>query len=147
MRINRKKETVYLWIHIAIAACCLLFPLYRYVMRLIPERWLGCFVHDLLFLYCPLCGGTRAVASLLRLDIVGAFQCNAYVTLLCLVFLLFDMVAFIRLMRGKEVLLPVPRAVWIVLILLLPLYCILRNYLMIAYGIDPVGDLGVIWHR
>ncbi len=147
MRINRKKGKVYLWIHVAIVAVCLLFPLYRYVMRLIPRNWLGCFVHDVLFLYCPLCGGTRAVASLLRFDLIGAFQCNAYVTLLVVVLLVLDILALVRLMQGKDRLLPVRRWLWILLIILLPLYCILRNYLMIAHGIDPVGDLGVIWHR
>ncbi len=123
-----------------------LFPVYRWILSLVNEDKLGCFLHDRLFIYCPLCGGTRAVESLLRLDFVGAFRANAVVVILILLLIALEIVALVRLLRGHERLLPLPRWSWIVLLVLLLGFAVLRNWLMIARGIDPTGDLGQVWN-
>ena len=129
-----------------LAAGIALFPLYG---RLAPKLFAGrggCFLHDWLSVYCPLCGGTRAVSALLRLDIAQAFRLNAFVVLLIALAIGLDIWAFVRLRRGRERLLPLPNWSWIVVLVLAILFAILRNYLMIAHGIDPTGDLGRIWN-
>ena len=143
--IDRKAAKIYIWFHVGAVAAILLFPLYRYLMGLIPDSVTGCFLHDRLFLYCPLCGGTRAVSALLRLELVAAWRCNALVTVGVFFVLAADVLALVRLLRGKERLLPIPGWGWITAAVVMVLYAVLRNYLMIAHGYDPMGDLGRIW--
>lgn len=123
-----------------------LFPVYRWLLTFVNEEKLGCFLHDRLGIYCPLCGGTRAVESLLRLDFVGAFRANALVVILIVLLIALEIVAIMRLCRGHERLLPLLRWSWIALLAVAFGYAVLRNWLMIAYGIDPTGDLGWIWN-
>ena len=143
--INRKSGKIYLLVHACLLAAVLLFPLYRIVAERITSHLMGCLIHDRFFLYCPLCGGTRAVSALLRLDLATAFANNAFIVILAILALAFDVWALIRLLRGHDNLLPLPGLVWIAFAVAMILYAVLRNYLMIVHGIDPVGDLGAFW--
>lgn len=144
--IHKKVGKLYLLAHVILLAAILAFPIYRAVAQGIASGFTGCLIHDRLFLYCPLCGGTRAVSALLRFELAEAFAYNAFVVLLVFLAVVLDVWAFVRLLRGHANLLPIPGWGWIVLAVLLVLYGVLRNYLMIAHGIDPVGDLGVFWN-
>ena len=144
--IQKKSGKLYLLVHAILLAAILAFPIYRAVAQRISTVFMGCLIHDRFFLYCPLCGGTRAVSSLLRMEIAEAFSYNAFVVLLVIFALCLDVWAFVRLVRGHTTLVPLPGWVWIVFAVLLILYGVLRNYLMIAHGIDPVGDLGIFWN-
>ena len=96
-RIDRKTAKRFALFHLIPLTCAALFPLYRYLIGLLPKRMTGCVLHDWLFLYCPLCGGTRAVEALLRLNFAAAFHANAYVVLLAVVALAHYIVAWVRL--------------------------------------------------
>lgn len=128
------------------ASLIAVFPLYRWVIPMISDRLRGCVLLNWFSIYCPLCGGTRAIGALLRFNFVEAFQYNAYVVLMVAVFLVLEIVALIRLLRGHEILLPFPRWCTTVMIVLPFAYAVLRNVLLIAYGYDPTGDLGAFWH-
>lgn len=143
--IHKKSAKIYVLVHAGLLVLILLFPLYRLIASWMPSVLTGCLIHDRFFLYCPLCGGTRAVSAILRLDLAAAFANNAFVVLLFFFALALDAWALIRLLRGRTNLLPLPNWVWIVLLAVMLLYAVLRNYLMIEHGIDPVGDLGPIW--
>lgn len=143
--IHKKSGKIYLLVHAGLLVLILLFPLYRLIASWMPASLTGCLIHDRFFLYCPLCGGTRAVSAILRLDFAAAFANNAFVVLLFFFALALDVWALIRLLRGHTNLLPLPSWVWIVLVVVMLSYAVLRNYLMISHGIDPVGDLGPIW--
>ncbi len=145
MQIQRRTAKWYLLVHVAFLAAVFLFPVYRTLAEKISGIFTGCIVHDRLFLYCPLCGGTRAVAALLRLDLASAWNYNAFVTLAAIAAVILDLVALIRLLRGKKRLLPLPACFWIILVVVMVLYAVLRNYLMIAHGYDPAGDLLFFW--
>lgn len=132
--------------HLIPAACVGLFPLYRYLVGLLPRNMTGCILHDWLFLYCPLCGGTRAVSALLQLRIADAFRANAYVTLLAAVALVHYILAWVRLLRGETVLFRFLAWEWIAAGVLLLLWGIVRNVLMLRLGFDPLGDLGALWN-
>ncbi len=143
----RKKVKIYLLLHIALLTAALMLPLYRAVAARMNELFTGCILHDRLFLYCPFCGGTRAVEALLRLDFSAAWAYNPMVVLLGILFLALDVWALVRLIKGRDSLLPLPTWAWVTLVILVIAYGVLRNYLMIAYGYDPTGDLGVFWNR
>ncbi|MBR2722501.1 MAG: DUF2752 domain-containing protein [Clostridia bacterium] len=145
MKPSSKKQ--FLLVHAILLSALLLFwigtPLIR---RLFPSVD-GCFLHRYLFLYCPMCGGTRALEALLHLQILRAIELNAYVVLLAAVFLGMDAVALIRLLRGKEDIYRFSRWIWIVLGVALVLFFVLRNYLMIRFGYDGIGDFSDFWGR
>ena len=142
---RRIKHLWFVLCHLLAVLAVALLPFYRYLMSVLPQRLLGCALHDYLFLYCPLCGGTRALEALMRLDVAGAFAWNAYVTLAVFAALVADAIAWVRYARGRAPLLRIPSWGWIVLAASLAGYFVLRNYLMIVHGIDPTGDLGAFW--
>ena len=141
MKIDQRKAWIYLLIHAAAIGGLFLFPLYKKISDLIPNFLSGCFLHDRLFLYCPLCGGTRALEALLHLDLLTAFRYNALVVILAFIVLILDIWGLIRLLSGKNVLIPLKGWCWVALSVLVVIYAFLRNYLMIVHGYDPVGDL------
>lgn len=142
---RRIRHPLFLLGHVAVILGVCLIPVYRLLIDLLPSHLSGCALHDYLFLYCPACGGTRAVEALLRLDLLAALRWNPYVTVSALVVLVLDGIAWVRYARGRTPLLRVPTWCWIALAASLVAYFVLRNYLMIAHGIDPTGDLGAFW--
>ncbi len=134
------------WIcHGGILLCILLFPLYRYLTDLLPPLLTGCVLHNRLFLYCPVCGGTRAVEALLRLDLLGALRMNAFVTLGILTAVAIDAWAWIRFFQKKSPYFCINPWFWVVMAVSLVGYTVLRNLLMVVWGVDPTGDLGCFW--
>ena len=122
----------------------LLFPLYVKITSYLGGIFGDCLMHRF-FIYCPLCGGTRALAALLRFDLVTAWNCNAFVVILAFVAIGIDVWAWVRYFQKKEPLVILPNWTWIVFCASLVFYLILRNVLMIFFGIDPTGDLGFFW--
>ena len=143
----RRSVKIYLWIHVAALVSLALFPIYRAVAGNLSRYFGGCMIHDRLFLYCPLCGGTRAIEALLHLDFVSAWHCNAFVVLVAVAVLCLEVVAVVRLFRHCDRLLPIPQWSWIVFVVAMILYAVLRNYLMIAHSYDPLGDLLPFWQH
>ena len=90
---------------------------------------LPCVVHSLTGLYCPGCGASRALASLLRLDFYGAFRWNPLLVLLfpfALFYLVWGSVSFVRCGRNTlDDRIPT-KLLWFIVALLL-LYFMLRN--------------------
>ncbi|MBQ8431897.1 MAG: DUF2752 domain-containing protein [Clostridia bacterium] len=143
---HRKKNLLRLgMLHLLLLAGIALFPLYRRGAELLPSFFTRCWPHDRLFLYCPLCGGTRALSELLQLHFLEALRYNAFVVLLVAALILLDLVAWYRAWSGKRPLLSLPGWFWIVLICLMLAFGVVRNLLMIFGNYDPVGDLGLVW--
>ena len=142
---KRKEGKLFLLFKLALLLACLLFPFYSYLTKLLSPRFSGCMMHDYLFLYCPMCGGTRAISALLQLRILDALCYNALVVLLSLFALVLDAVALVRLLQKKQTILRFAHWHWIALAVALVLFGVLRNLLMIGFSIDPLGDLGGIW--
>ena len=96
-----------------------------------PNSGLGlpCVVHSLTGLYCPGCGASRALASLLRLDFYRAFRWNPLLVLLfpfALFYLVWGSVSFVRCGRNTlDDRIPT-KLLWFIVALLL-LYFVLRN--------------------
>ena len=108
-------------------------------------KGIGCIMHDWLHLYCPFCGGTRAIGYLLRLDVVNAWRCHPLVVLFAPGGLVLDAIAWERVIRDRP-LFSLPGWIGWGMLGLFFAFGILRNYLMLTFGIDPIGDLGCFWN-
>ncbi len=90
---------------------------------------LPCVIHSLTGLYCPGCGASRALASLLRLDFYQAFRWNPLLVVLlpfALFYLVWGSISWVR--RGRNTLddrIPT-KLLWALVVLLL-VYFVLRN--------------------
>lgn len=140
----RKEQKAFLLFHAVAAVAVALFPLYRWLATKLPKFMGGCFFHDFLFLYCPLCGGTRAVDALLHFRFAEALRCNAYVVLVAVSLLVADLLAWIRFFRGSVPYFQGKATYWVILAVFLLVFGVARNYLLIAHGFDPLGDLSEI---
>ena len=136
---------VWCLIHVGILAFLLLFPLYVRLAKSISPIFSGCLLHDYLFLYCPMCGGTRAVEALLHLEFAKAIAYNPMVIFGGAAAFILDGVALIRILKKKKQILVIPGWTWIACTVIFLLFGVVRNYLMIRHGYDPLGDLGAIW--
>ena len=138
-----KPTLIYVGMHTVIPALLIAAVLIRKNLETLPSFFSNCWVHDVLFLYCPLCGGTRAVTAMSQLDFVEAFRYNAAVVIFAFLFLIADLVILIRLIRKKENWWVIPQWSWIAALGLFVGYTVLRNLLLVIWGIDPTGDLAV----
>ena len=141
---TKLRHPIFLALHGVAILAALFLPLYIKVANWLGGVFGGCLMHRF-FIYCPLCGGTRAVAELTRFHFIEAWNYNALVVILCAVVLALDMWAWVRYFQKKEPLIILPRWSYITFCVLLVTYFILRNVLMIFFGIDPTGDLGYFW--
>lgn len=144
---NRKALRKMMFFHIILFVALLMFPLYTFVMKKVSGIFGGCFLHDWFFLYCPACGGTRAAEALLRLDVLSALRYNALAVMFAIVAVAFYAKAWIRLNRREERLIIFPNKFWTVCSILIVSFFVLRNLLLIIFGIDPLGDLAWFWNQ
>lgn len=104
-----------------------------------------------LHIYCPGCGGTRAISALLHLNFRDSFLFNPIVPIAAFVMLYVDARTVIREIRGRtnpSVLPKLPyfdRYLAILLIATVVLNFLIRNALLIFWGIDPIGDIDTHW--
>lgn len=129
-------------IHLVLAALFAGMLILRHLSQILDET-MGfaiptCLLHDALRLYCPFCGGTRAVSTLLTGNIVGALRANAAVVVTLPFLLHLDIRALVRIVRNKPVT-PLSRPAIIALITVFAAFFVLRNVLLL-FGIDPTGD-------
>lgn len=97
-------------------------------------------------LYCPGCGGTRAIKSLLDFDFIKSFLYNPLVIVSGFVCAYFYIGAIItRIKRNGKVYAPFNEwFLWIILIVL-GANVIIRDILLAFWGIDYIGDLARYW--
>ncbi len=105
-----------------------------------------CPMHDLWHIYCPGCGGTRAMVALLRGQIVHSLACNPLSAYLAAGFVAFDVRAAIAIARDE------PRALhlrawyfWLLLAITV-VFFVLRNVMLVSFGVDYLGELRPFWH-
>jgi hypothetical protein len=143
MRARWKK---YLMLHGVLLAIVAAFGLYALLMqRLFPNGYFHCVLHDLLHLYCPFCGGTRAFLALLRLDVLAALRLNCAILLAGVLLAVLDVRALILLCRKSDKPLLWPR-LGRAAILYFGGYLLVINTLMLN-GIDLAGDLAPYWQQ
>ena len=133
-----KHLLVFALLNLGIAAVGLLFLLYaRFALS---DLYTGvCVFKVLTRLYCPACGGTRAVSALWHFDILTALKSNAYVVFFALFTVYYEIRTFVRILKDD------PHPYWIPgwagwgLLILWGVFFAARNVLLLA-GIDFLGD-------
>lgn len=108
---------------------------------------LRCRVMEHLGVYCPGCGGSRAVMALLRLDLAGCFFYSPFVFTAFMLLLGADLSVIAALIENDPT--PVRRfnLNWLlVLPAVLILTCLVRNVLLLGFGIDLLGDRALFYH-
>ncbi len=133
-------------LHLILAAGIILFPYYRIGAIAVFSFFPHCVLHDVFHIYCPLCGGTRALDETIHFRLGEAFRFHPLIPLFAGIALVYYVFAWIRLFRGKTLLAPIPKALSVTALALLIGYWILRNVLLIGFGIDPAGDLASFWN-
>lgn len=134
----------YLYFHLSFVLFAIGFAAWAIAMRrLFPEGYYDCFLNDVLHLYCPLCGGTRAFLSLLRLDLAAALRYNPGVLLAVLPALALEIRALWLLFAKKEGQL-YPRYARRATAVYLVAYALLRNTALF-FGADLLRDQTAYW--
>ncbi len=133
----------YIRYHAIFALVIVAFAVYGFITTSLPFPTFHCFMHDILHLYCPFCGGTRAFVACLQFDFLTTLTYNPAVVLATLVFLVFDLRALLLILHHREGAL-FPRFLFPLAVVWFSLYTVLRNALAF-FGIDPVGDIAPYW--
>ena len=136
----RKYLRFHLWLLLAVC----FFAAWAFTMeRLFPRGYFYCFLHDVMRLYCPFCGATRALKSLLRLQFFNALRYHGALILVGLPALALEIRALWILLGHREGELLWPQ-VWQWLWRYLYVCCLFRNTAMLL-GADSIGDLAPLW--
>ena len=122
----------------------LLMP-YRHLADGVLKPFIFCFWNRCLHLYCPTCGITRMLDSLLHLRLLEAARENICMLVFVLAPAYFDLRAFIALLRHEKRICKVKLVyVWVFVACLL-VFGAARNILLVRFGIDPLGDNRAFW--
>ena len=139
MQISRKSQwIIFGCVNVSIFLIVFLFPLYLALARILPIG--ECGLVSSLGMYCPACGGTRALASLLRFELIESIKYNPIVLVFALGFAAYEIFMVAHLIKGKPRELFVNTKVIYLFLALWLLYTLARNVLLI-FGIDMLGDI------
>ena len=109
-------------------------------------RLSACAMHDLWHIYCPGCGGTRAMIALFRGQLLHSLACNPLSVYIAVGFVFFDIRAAIAIARDEHRVLHLRAWYFWVMLALAVVFFVARNLLLVRYGVDYLGDLGSYWH-
>ncbi len=136
----KKEMKVFIISNIAVVFAVALFVVFAMVA--IHYGIYKCAFFETFHLYCPGCGGTRAFFSLLHFDILSSLRYNPVLVAGIFVYLFYDIRIFIAIKRNEEgyfgnckYRLIIAYGVFIIL------NFVVRNALLLGFGIDLVGDI------
>ena len=148
LRKNRSSVITFAILNAGAILVLALFPLYcKYMWEGDGEKISVCLTVRYLKLYCPACGCTRALWSLMHLDIPSAFVYSPFLTVAAAVFIYCDSRAAVSLVRGRGGLCYLRPWMSVLLLIVLIVSFVMRNILLVFAGYDPLGDLGEFWAR
>ena len=114
---------------------------YALIFNFFPELF-TCAFKESLHLYCPGCGGSRAVVRLLSLDLIGSFIAFPPLYFAIGAVAELDIRMLLTVFKGNSGALCSYRpTAFIVFAVVLIVHFILRNALLLWLGIDPLGDI------
>ncbi len=131
---KKKRLEYFILVHIIIALSVLCFFLGTNLLSALDLA--SCSFYETTHLYCPGCGGTRAVSSLLKFDIISSLKYNAIVPIGFLLVLAYDIKILKSILKNdmsffdNHKYMPV-----LIYVIFLAVYFILRNVFLIL-GID-----------
>ena len=122
LKINRKK----IYYSFIIFICLFLLLLLYFYLNYYMSFYIPCLFHELTGLYCPGCGITRMIFSILQFDFYQAFRWNIFLFILIPIFLGYGIVYYVDWIFDKTP--PVlPNWFWNILLFSAILFGILRN--------------------
>ena len=138
---NRKKRLLLFFvINISLLLCAIFLVLFANFVSETPlAKITDCPAHKLLGIYCPLCGGTRAIGCLLRGKIVASLIYNPAVLPATVAFIIYDILCFKAIIQDKKEIIKIHKPVWISLVVLLILNWIFRNVVLIGFDMDYIS--------
>lgn len=124
-----------------------LFVYHKFCWQIAYQLPTDCMFHELFHLYCPGCGGTRAIDALLRGDFLHSFLYHPMVIYIVLTFVYYYIAAGYTFLikRNGKIYYKIPIWVLMVAAILLIGYFVLRNILLVYFKIDFLQDLIVYW--
>lgn len=131
------------FIFVNILGCVAVFGLLGYMVLqkidLIPDSI--CLMHDVLHLYCPGCGGTRATFALLKGHLLESLCCNPAVLLGAILILHYEVGVVVTLLKknGKRYYCSNMTLVILYVVVIL-VFAVVRNYLLLVCGYDMLQD-------
>ena len=107
--------------------------------NIIPS--MPCPFHELFHIYCPGCGGTRALFELFQGHILESLYCNPAVFLGLILILYYEIGAIVTIIKnnGKCYYYQKGKLIYGYLIIV-TLFTVVRNYLLVGMKIDMLGD-------
>ncbi len=130
----KKRVSYWLIINIIVILGVVCFFLGVCLLRMLGMT--GCSFYELTHLYCPGCGGTRALESLLRLDILASLKYNAILFPGILLFIYYDIRSFVAVyLEDDKYFLENKYIPILVYTIFVVVYFIVRNVLLIC-GVD-----------
>ena len=134
---RKKAAIIFVLANAVIILVSVLYVLFFYS----EEALITCRFKETLYMYCPGCGGTRAVYYLLTGNFVRSFLSNPAVLVCALVIAYADVLAVIALIKRERRIFDrfSPKLFFIVLAVLIVNFA-LRNLLLYEFSIDLLGD-------
>lgn len=117
----------------------ILIMLYTYLENLLNRLSSECYFRTHWKLYCPGCGGTRALLALMHGDLLLSLKYNPVTLLFLLNVLATIILSLIKKKKGKYPTSKIRLILDITLLIFIIVFSVLRNYLLYA-GIDVLGD-------
>ena len=135
---NKKEQwIIFLVCNALLVVAIALFPVYRAFAHAFP---MPCGMVEHLNLYCPACGGTRALEAFLSFDLGRSLICNPIVVLgtLCILTAEIDMIRYLAKKGARPSVIRMPLVffalgIWLV-------FFLTRNVLLFC-GVDLLGDI------
>lgn len=145
----RKEKPIYYeqlktdWILVNLVMGIVFFIMFIYMVLqkvdVLPNS--TCLFHDMFRMYCPGCGGTRALFTLLQGKILHSLYCNPAVLLGLILVLYYEIGIAVTLKKrnGKRY---YTKKLWppVLYVVIVLVFCVVRNYLLLAHGFDMLND-------
>ena len=137
---QKNRIIIFFIINLSLAASALLLVAFaRFVSGTPLETITECPTIKLFGIFCPFCGGTRAIASLLYFKPLTAFIYNPAVTLFVFFYAYYDIKAFIAILKNKKQILRVSKSVVVILLTALVLNFVARNCINLIFNFDYIS--------
>ena len=106
---------------------------------------LPCLTKTLLKIYCPVCGGTRAVLSLVRFDIIDSLRHNPIVIYIAACIVLVNVLGVIAIVKKKSNIFYAWRTLIYGGIVILTVFFVIKNILLVFFKVDLSNELIHYW--
>lgn len=134
-----KRDFLIVNITVGVALCFMAFSMYLQETDILPT--MPCLFHEVMHMYCPGCGGTRAARELLHGHILGSLWCNPALLVGILLIIVYEAGVIITLMKknGKKYYIEKgwPAYTYVIFVFA---FAIFRNILLIGFHIDMLHD-------